>query len=67
MLRGLPARDTYEVSASDARIEQFEMLRDFILEEYYRPKEIEGWKLSEMERPDRATVLRLIRFFLSEW
>jgi len=67
MLRELTTQGTYEVPESDARIEQFEMLRDFILEEYYRPKEIEGWKLSEMERPDRATVLRLIRFFLSEW
>jgi hypothetical protein len=67
MLRGSYAQDAYEVAKSEARAKQFELLRDFILEQYYRPKQIEGWKLSEMERPDRETVLRLIRFFLSEW
>jgi hypothetical protein len=66
MPSGLVGQRTYEVPEGDARIEQFEMLRDFILEEYYRPEQIEGWKLSEMKRPDRKTVLRLIRFFLNE-
>jgi hypothetical protein len=66
MLRGLTTQETYEVPESDARTEQFEMLKDFILEEYYRLDHIEGWELSEMKRPDRKTVLRLIRFFLNE-
>lgn len=66
MLRGLAAQETHEVPEGDARTEQFEMLRDFLLDEYYRPDHIEGWELSEMERPDRKTVLRLIRFFLNE-
>jgi hypothetical protein len=66
MLRGLTAQETHKVPEGDARTEQFEMLRDFLLDEYYRLDHIEGWKLSEMERPDRKTVLRLIRFFLNE-
>jgi hypothetical protein len=66
MLRGLGSQGAYELAEGDARVEQFEMLRDFILEEYYRLEQVEGWKLSEMKRPDRKTVLRLIRFFLNE-
>jgi hypothetical protein len=66
MLRGLSPQGAYELAEGDARVEQFEMLRDFILEEYYRLEQVEGWKLSEMKRPDRKTVLRLIRFFLNE-
>jgi hypothetical protein len=42
------------------------MLKDYILAEHYHQEQIEGWKLSEMERPDRKTVLRLIRYFLNE-
>ena len=63
MLRWHSAQSTDEAQGGEARTEQFELLKDFILEEYYRPEEIEGWKLSEMERPGRETVLRLIRFF----
>jgi len=66
MQREYAAQKSQEVYERQARIEQFEMLRDFILDEYYRPDHIEGWKSSEMERPDRKTVLRLIRFFLNE-
>jgi hypothetical protein len=67
MLREAAVQKAYEMMAGNARTEQFELLRDFILDEYYRPDQIQGWKLSEMKRPDRKTVLRLIRFFLSEW
>jgi hypothetical protein len=67
MPRGLSAQAIYKVPESEARREQFEMLKDFILAEYYRPDQVDGWNLSEMVRPDRKTVLRLIRFFLNEF
>lgn len=66
MLRWYSAQGGQAVSEGDARSDQFEMLKDYILVEYYRQEQIEGWKLSEMERPDRKTVLRLIRYFLNE-
>ena len=67
MLREYSAQKSREAYEREARIEQFEMLKDFILDEYYRPDQIEGWKSSEMERPDRKTELRLIRFFRNEF
>jgi hypothetical protein len=66
MLRWYSANGAPEAPKGDARTEQFDLLKDYILEEYYHPEEIEGWDASEMERPDRKTVLRLIRFFLNE-
>ncbi len=66
MLRGLSSQSTYELPEGDVRTQQFEILRNFILDKYYRSEQIEGWKLSEMKRPDRKTVLRLIHFFLNE-
>jgi len=66
MLRWYSAQGAYEAPEGEARTEQFEILRDYILEKYYRPEKTEGWKPSEMERPDRKTVLRLIRFFQNE-
>jgi len=66
MLREVATQESQEAVESKARIAQFEMLRDYILDEYYRMDQIEGWRSSEMERPDRKTVLRLIRFFLNE-
>ena len=67
MLRWHSAQGAYEAPEADTLAEQFEMLRDYILKQYYRPDEIKGWKLSEMKRPDRKTIQRLIRFFLYEW
>jgi hypothetical protein len=66
MLRWYSAQRGQAASEGDARSDRFEMLKDYILVEYYRQERIEGWKLSEMERPDRKTVLRLIRYFLNE-
>jgi hypothetical protein len=66
MLRWNSAQGADDALEGDARTDQFEMLKDFILEEYYRPEDIKGWDASEMERPDRETVLRLIRFFSTE-
>lgn len=66
MLKEVAVQKTIELIDSNVHTEQFELLRDFILDEYYRPDQIQGWKLSEMKRPDRKTVLRLIRFFLNE-
>jgi len=66
MLKEVAVQKTIELIDSNVHTEQFELLRDFILDEYYRPDQIQGWKLSEMKRPDRKTVLRLIRFFLKE-
>jgi hypothetical protein len=66
MLREITAQKTQESHEGDVRTEQFEMLKDFILDEYYRSGQIHGWKRSEMKRPDRKTVLRLIHFFLNE-
>ena len=66
MLKEVAVREMYEMIDPNVHVEQFELLRTFILDEYYRPDQIEGWKLSEMKRPDRKTVLRLIRFFLNE-
>lgn len=66
MPRGKSARETSEVPDGDVHSEQFEMLKDFILEEDYSLEDIEGWKLSEMKRPDRRTVQRLIDFFQND-
>lgn len=66
MLKDVAVQKTVEMMDGTVHTEQFELLRDFILDEYYRPDQIQGWKLSEMKRPDRKTVLRLIRFFLNE-
>jgi hypothetical protein len=66
MLKWDSAQGAPEAPEGDARTEQIDLLKDFILEEYYPPEDIEGWDPSEMERPDRKTVMRLIRFFLNE-
>jgi len=66
MLRWNSAQGANDDPEGEARTEQIELLKDFILDDYCRPDDIEGWKLSEMERPDRKTVLRLIRFFSTE-
>ncbi len=66
MLREVDEQGFQEMVESKARKEQFEMLRDYILDKYYRESQIHEWRPSEMKRPDRRTVLRLIRFFLNE-
>lgn len=67
MLEEVAVRETYEMIECDVSLRQCELLRTFILDTYYRPDQIEGWKLSEMKRPNRETVLRLIHFFLNEF
>lgn len=66
MLRWNSAQGDPEAPKGNARPDQFEMLKDYLLEEHYRQEEIEGWDPSEMERPDRKTILRLICYFLNE-
>lgn len=46
---------------------QFEMLRSYLLEAYSKSEPIEGWNESEMKRPSRRTVERLIAFFLTDF
>lgn len=58
----------YAKTAREAEAErkQFELLRDYLLREYAQTNHIEGWKLSDMKRPSRATVERLVDWFLHE-
>ena len=66
MVRWNSAQGVEETPEGDARTDQFELLKDYLLEEYDRLEDIKGWELSEMNRPDRKTILRLIRFFSTD-
>jgi hypothetical protein len=66
MLRWYSAQGAHEAMEGEKRTDQFEMLKEYILEEFYPQEEVVGWDPSEMKRPDRETVLRLIKFFSSK-
>ena len=66
MVRWNSTQGVDETPEGDARTDQFELLNDSLLEEYSHLEDIKGWDLSEMNRPDRKTILRLIRFFSTD-
>lgn len=66
MVRWNSTQGVEKTPEGDARTDQFELLKNNISEEYDHPEDIKGWELSEMNRPDRKTILRLIRFFSTD-
>ncbi len=66
MLDEITSHNAKTDKEAEAEQQQFELLRDYLLCEYAEIDQIEGWKLSNMKRPSRATVERIIDWFTHE-